>query len=326
MLTDDIGVVAIGRNEGDRLVRCLSSVRQQVRNIIYVDSGSTDGSISAAREIGASVVKLDTNQPFTAARARNEGLKALKASFSRVRFVQFIDGDCALADGWIETAYRFLERQADVAIVCGRRRELFPNRSIYNQLCDIEWNTPVGEAKSCGGDSFIRVDAFTTTGGFDAKLIAGEEPELCVRLRERRWKIWRIDAEMTSHDAAITKMRQFWTRSVRAGYAYAQVSFLHRENPYRIWSRETRRALLWGAFVPIVICAGIMLYPLAAAGFLIYPIQICRIAIVRGSKSAVSWQYAFLITVAKFAECQGVLKFYWHRLVAKQNIELIEYK
>ena len=37
----------------------------------------------------------------------------------------------------------------------------------------------------------MRVEAFEAVGGYRAQLIAGEEPELCVRLREIGWKIWR---------------------------------------------------------------------------------------------------------------------------------------
>ena len=69
---DDVGVVVIGRNEGQRLVECLISVRAATRNVVYVDSGSTDNSVAAAKKIGVSVVFLDLTKPFTAARARNE--------------------------------------------------------------------------------------------------------------------------------------------------------------------------------------------------------------------------------------------------------------
>jgi hypothetical protein len=40
----DIGIVVIGRNEGDRLTRCLQSLQMENLPVIYVDSGSTDGS------------------------------------------------------------------------------------------------------------------------------------------------------------------------------------------------------------------------------------------------------------------------------------------
>src|SRR5215475_7559873 len=71
------GVVAIGRNEGDRLVRCLRSLTKASK-IIYVDSGSSDNSVREARSLGADVVELDPTTPFTAARARNAGFERLR--------------------------------------------------------------------------------------------------------------------------------------------------------------------------------------------------------------------------------------------------------
>src|SRR5579863_2970644 len=160
MNINDVGVVVIGRNEGQRLVDCLTSIRAETSNIVYVDSGSTDGSIKVAEQIGATVLLLDLATPFTAARARNAGLSALRCAFPDARLVQFIDGDCELMSGWIEKATEFMELRRDVAIVCGRRRERYPSNSIYNKLCDLEWDTPVGEAAACGGDSLVRIDAF----------------------------------------------------------------------------------------------------------------------------------------------------------------------
>ncbi len=191
MTTDDIGVVVIGRNEGERLIDCLTSIPSNVKSVVYVDSGSTDGSTQTAERIGAFVVNLNAGRPFTAARARNEGFEALRKLRPDIRFIQFIDGDCQLDRGWLNTSAEFLRQQNDVAIVCGRRRERHPSTSLYNRLCDLEWDTPVGQTMSCGGDLLVQADAFEAVRGFRAQLIAGEEPELCLRLREAGWKIWR---------------------------------------------------------------------------------------------------------------------------------------
>src|SRR5262249_41651645 len=158
---------------------------------------------------GIVVVQLDAALPFTAARARNEGFAAAKQRWPSLRYIQFIDGDCELVPGWITTARAFIEQERNVAVVCGRRRELYPQRSTYNKLSDIEWNTPIGETLACGGDSLMRVDAFKQVAGLRPELIAGEEPDLCRRLRGVGWKVWRIDAEMTRHDAAMTEFRQW---------------------------------------------------------------------------------------------------------------------
>jgi glycosyltransferase involved in cell wall biosynthesis len=146
----NIGVVAIGRNEGERLRACLESARRDCAQVVYVDSGSGDGSVELAKGMGAVVVELDLSRPFTAARARNEGFDRLMAMDSTIECVQFVDGDCEIVAGWIAAAAQEMARNGRVGVVCGRRRERFAEKSIYNRLCDLEWNTPVGEAMACG--------------------------------------------------------------------------------------------------------------------------------------------------------------------------------
>ena len=320
-----LGVVVIGRNEGGRLRRCLLSVAScDVR--VYVDSGSTDGSVEAARASGAEVVELDLSRPFTAARARNAGFKHLRAVMPAATLVQFVDGDCEVVEGWLAAASAFLERRPDVAVVCGRRRERHPQTSLYNRLCDIEWNTPVGEAKACGGDAMMRADAFLQAGGFREALIAGEEPELCVRLRAGGWRVWRIDAEMTLHDAAMTRFSQWWRRSTRAGFAFAEGASLHGAPPERHWVRETRSARVWGMGIPLLVVVAWLAIGSAAAWLLaIYPAQVVRLAVKGGEPLSQRALRAAFLVLGKFPEAWGQLKF-WLLHAAGRRARLIEYK
>jgi GT2 family glycosyltransferase len=317
-----IATVIIGRNEGARLVACLASVRIGIGDVVYVDSGSTDGSVAAAEGAGAQVVVLDTDVPFTAARARNAGVAALTRPHD---FVQFIDGDCALDPDWLETARTFLHDHPKVAVVCGRRRERYPEHSVYNRLCDHEWDTPVGEARACGGDAMMRLDAFDAVGGFDPALIAGEEPELCVRLRAAGWQIWRLEAEMTLHDAAITRFGQFWKRARRGGYAFAQGAAMHGAPPERHGVAGTRRAVLWGLVLPVLIgLLALAFGPWALVLALVYPVQVVRLALRYGGDRG-AWERAFFLTVGKFAEGRGVVEYYRQRQSGRAA-QLIEYK
>src|SRR5579884_773679 len=247
----DIGVIAIGRNEGERLRRCLASVLGRRMAVAYVDSASTDGSAEFARRAGAELVELDTSKPFSAARARNAGFDRLVRIDPKVKYVQFLDGDCELADGFLDSARRELESRGDVAVVCGRRRERFPEKSIYNRLADLEWDTPVGEAKSCGGDALVRAGAFRSVNGFDPSVVAGEEPEFCQRLRAKGWKIVRIDAEMTLHDSAMLHFGQWWRRAVRSGYGAADVAT--RFGSGGLFKPQIRSARLWAIGWPIAV-------------------------------------------------------------------------
>ena len=321
-----IGVVVIGRNEGERLVASLESVRGQGCLVVYVDSGSTDGSVTLASALGAAVHALDMRQPFTAARARNEGVRQLRNRSASIEFVQFVDGDCEVVAGWLAAATAFLDRHPDVAAVCGRLRERHPEHSVYNLLCDLEWNTPVGEAKASGGIVMMRMTAWDQVHGFRDDLIAGEEPELGVRLRAKGWRIWRLDAEMAWHDAAITHLSQWWTRCVRAGFAYAEGVRLHGAPPERHWVREMRSALLWGLATPMLLLLGsVVLGPSALLGFAVYPLQVLRLGLRTESTSQARCARAFFLVAGKLPESVGVIKSWWERARGRQAT-LIEYK
>lgn len=324
-----VGLVVIGRNEGDRLRQCLHSVKGKVARAVYVDSGSTDGSIEVARSLGVDVVELDLSTPFTAARARNAGFTHLVSTDSQIEYVQFVDGDCEVVEGWLERATSELDANPNIAVVCGRRRERFPEQTIYNQLCDMEWDTPVGETQACGGDSMMRVKAFQQVGGFNPTLIAGEEPELCVRLRQKGWKIFRIDAEMTLHDAQMTRFGQWWKRAMRAGHAYAEGSWLHGAQPERHWVKETRSIWLWGLFIPLLALGTAWLtHGLSLLLLLGYPLQFVRMFGNLRRKNISSKNaafYALSCIVGKFAQVEGALGFLRTRLLGTKST-LIEYK
>ena len=310
-----VDAVVIGRNEGARLIACLDSLAGQVRQVVYVDSGSTDGSAQAAAARGARVVQLDMTQRFTAARARNAGLAVLEAP----EFVQFVDGDCAVQGAWVATAVQAMAEHPKAVVICGRRRERHPEASVYNRLCDREWDTPVGEATACGGDALMRFAAVQAVEGYDPGLIAGEEPDLCLRLRRAGGEVWRIGAEMTLHDAAMTRFGQWWQRSRRAGHAFAEGAQRYGAAPERHWVTETRRALIWGAAVPVAALLAGMLHPAGLLILLAWPLQVLRLSRRMG------WEVALFSVLGKLPEAQGALGYHLNRLRGRQR-GLIEYK
>ena len=324
-LSLELGVVAIGRNEGDRLKRCISSLPSDTP-IVYVDSGSTDGSPQWVRARGVSVVDLDMRFGFTAARARNLGLVELLKIAPDIKYVQFLDGDCELVGSWPRTAITFLESDATIGAVFGRRRERYPHRSIYNWLCDLEWTTPVGESKAFGGDVLLRLSAFQAVGGYRAELVAGEDPEFALRLRAAHWRLFRIDAEMTLHDAAITRFDQWWWRNVRSGYAFALGAELHGALPERHWVWESRRAWIWGVIIPIVCAAASALFvPVGLISWLIYPFQIFRQALRTKGSIRDRLVIAFFQLLSRFPESWGQIKYLFDRTLSRQA-RIIEYK
>jgi glycosyltransferase involved in cell wall biosynthesis len=320
----NVSAVVIGRNEGERLKRCLESLSNAV--VVYVDSGSTDGSTQWARENGAELIELDMSVPFTAARARNVGFRRLLKIAPNLHYVQFVDGDCELIDGWIQAAMTFLERHPDVGAVCGRRRERLPGRSIYNWLCDREWEGPTGEVRACGGDVMIRSNALEAVGGYRDDMIAGEEPELCVRLRAAGWRVWRLDTDMTLHDAAMTRFAQWWLRAIRGGYSYAQGAYLHGAPPERHFVWESNRAWIWGIWLPLgCLAAGLIFTPWGWAAWSIYPLQVLRQTIRNRGPMRQRATLALFQTLARFPEALGQIKFMRDRLFGRRA-RLIEYK
>jgi GT2 family glycosyltransferase len=294
--------------------------------IVYVDSGSTDGSVQWACEHGMDVVRLDISAPFTAARARNAGFRRLRQLAPNIVYVQFVDGDCELNPDWSERAVTYLDSHTDVGAVCGRRRERFPDRSIYNWLCDREWDGHAGEVRACGGDSMIRTNAFAAVGGYREEMISGEDPELCVRLRAANWRVWRLDAEMTLHDAGMTRFGQWWTRIVRSGYAFAHGAHLHGTSPERYWVWESRRAWIWGVWLPLAcLIAGVTFGPWGWATWFIFPLQLLR----QLSRNTGSLKHratvALFQLLARFPEAIGQIKFLCDRILRRRS-QLIEYK
>ncbi len=320
-----LGAVAIGRNEGERLRCCLASLRGAAA-VVYVDSGSTDGSVEWARGQGIEVVDLNRDLPFTAARARNAGFLRLGEIAPHVGYVQFVDGDCEVDPFWLGKAVGFLDSHPNVAAVAGRLKERFPQRSTYNWLCDREWDGPVGEVGELGGNMAVRASKFRSVGGFREDLIAGEEPELCVRFRLSGARVWRLSDTMAVHDASMTRFGQWWRRAVRSGYAYAHGALLHGASPERHYVWECQRAWLWGAAIP-VLCVALFLalWPWGWLALLVYPLQIARQTLRQSGPFRDRFKIALFQTLTRFAEAWGQLRFLCDRLLRRRAL-LIEYK
>lgn len=320
-----LGVVTIGRNEGERLKRCLRSA-SAAGTIVYVDSGSDDGSPQWAREQGTHVVELDMSIPFTAARARNAGFRRLREIAPDIAYVQFVDGDCEILDGWLQSAVSFLDARADIGAVCGRLRERHPERSIYNWLCEQEWDAPTGEVSACAGNVIMRADALSASGGYRDDVIAGEEGELCIRMRRLGWRIWRLGVDMALHDAGMLHFGQWWSRALRSGYGFAQGAFIHGASKDRYYLWETRRAWLWGVILPLAcLVIGLAFQPWGWLAWLIFPLQFLRQALRNQGSAARRLKLALFQVLSRFPESWGQMKFARDRLAGRRP-KIIEYK
>jgi hypothetical protein len=331
-----VGIIIIGRNEGERLRRCLMSIASAGYPMVYVDSASEDGSSVVARGLGAQVVDLDMSNGFSAARARNEGVDWLLKEFPDTEFIQFVDGDCEVASGWFCAALHALSIMPEVAIVAGRLNERFPQVSIYNRLADFEWNSSgFGAISAVGGIFLIRRNVFQDVGGFNASVTAGEEPELCQRVRNALWGIVRLDTEMAWHDLGMTQFRQWWRRQVRGGYGGLDVA---RRFGLETFRRNGLRARFWSTLPLLALLVGYGTSQIAGqhAGYSVallilalWPAQLIRIAVRtwrNGAPIHISLAHAYFTLISFWPQMWGQLVYFSDSVFAHKNPRLIEYK
>lgn len=332
---ENLGLVVIGRNEGERLVRCLASVRSAPKRV-YVDSGSTDGSVEHALSVGVSVVELEVPPNFTAARARNAGLTKLLTDNPGLEFVQTVDGDCEIHPDWVPAALAALRAEPALAAVYGRLRERYPERSVYNAICDDDWNVPIGEAPIVGGIALFRVSALRQVNFYDPAMIAGEEPDMAMRMRKSGWRLRRIDAEMGYHDVDITHFAQWWKRTRRTGHAYAELAFRHPDARNPNWRRTAHSIMFWGGIVPLALVGAVALalsasaywWLMAGLVLLAWPMHVGQIALRKlraGSNAKLAGASSALLMIGKISQLMGFAEYHLNRLAGRAS-RLIEHK
>ena len=312
-----VSVVVIGLNEGERLKRCLESVRQAHWDpldyaLLYIDSGSTDQSVPYATQAGAQVCVLEDPAP-SAAKARNLGL-----SLARGEFIMFLDGDSTLDPDFIGHA-RLAMQDPKLCAVTGHLRESNPHQSIYTKLIDLDWMLPVGSILFFGGNAFVRRQALLAVGGFDPSLQSGEEPELCARLRAQGWLILHLDVPMARHDLAMTSFRAYWQRAFRSGYGMADVAHRMRQRGDSLWQYESRRDLTHGLLflaLPAIFLLSYVISPwlcllLLGLGGLALARTVKRCAWKAPDNPTLRWQYALHCFLCKIPSVLGQLA--WHR-------------
>lgn len=322
MKNKEVGVVIIGRNEGERLILCLESVLNAGVPCVYVDSQSKDNSVNEAKQLGVTTVVLDASSPINASRARNTGFQELIERNPELEFVHFIDADCELNGNWLGHAVNELKLSKEVAIVCGRLHEKYKLRNIYTRLCDIDWYIEPGNILACGGIFTVKRDVFSKMNGFDETLIAGADPELCQRVCEANYKIVCLPSDMGTHDSNMEHFSEYWKRSVKTGYAY--ISRMTLGGSYK----PVLSACIWGAIMPFIVFFLIFLNVNFAWLLLIYPIQCVRIFLkFKNQPFPVYSKYLYSVfcIIGKFSEVIGVLKFKYNSIMSFKQ-EIIEYK
>lgn len=318
--TAPVGVVVIGRNEGDRVLKALESVPRHVEAVVYVDSDSTDGSRAIVEAAGYATVHLTPPPALCAARGRNAGFEHVSSSAGTITFVQFVDGDCVLRAGWIESAVTYFAKNANVGVVAGELSELGANRSIFRRILDLEWRGQLGAVPSTGGIFMARRAVLESVGGFDPSLRLGEEAELCGRVRDAGWQIHRISAPMAIHDSGFRGFADWWKRGVRSGEAIMIASASDQPAIRSGGRRRILSTLAWGAFLPLVMLSSALLgifvhwnaYLVLAVLAFGATLQVARISASARRKYGWPHRHALLYAVhvlfAKVPESLGVFR------------------
>lgn len=321
---NSVAAIAIGRNEGQRLQRCLMSLRPHVSRLVYVDSGSTDDSVAFARSIGAQVVELDPAIPFSAARGRNEGFNALSNDLPQ--YVQFVDGDCEVDPSWIPAGMAALAADQGLGVVTGWRTERYPEANAYHAMAEIEWHQPAGEIVACGGDMMLRSEVFAKVGGFDPAIVAAEDEDFVIRVRQAGYRALRLPLTMTLHDIAISKFREWWRRNIRSGQGFAEVGDLRPPH----FKAERIRAIIFGFVLPVILIIGLgtatwwlWIPPLIA--YSLSTFKVWRWLLDIGTPPSLAPSVAGLFTLAKLPHFIGLVRFYL-RGGRKARAQIIEYK
>lgn len=248
----DIDCVVIGVNCEKTLGRCIESIRAsdyaaEKVHLFYVDGGSDDKSVDIARTAGVEVLSLGDAHP-TPGRGRNAGWKKGSSPL-----IQFVDSDTVMERDWLTKGVEAINDQ-DVGAVQGYRVEMEPEKSVFNWLVSLEWNGPAGNADAFGGDVLIRRQILEETGGYDEILVAGEDPELSQRVRDKGWRILQLDTIMTHHDIAMFHISQYWRRAFRSGYGFAAIIDRGAGRKRRFWFTEFRRIVVRGGGFLLFLC------------------------------------------------------------------------
>jgi hypothetical protein len=176
----------------------------------------------------------------------------------------------------------------------------------------------------------MRVAAFAAVRGFRCDLMAGEEPELCLRLRAEGWRVWFLQETLTLHDAAMLRFGQWWKRAMRSGYGSMQRAYLCGV-PFELEGvRDLVGTWVWALALPVVaVSVGLTWSAWAFLLALLYPLQVVRLAL-RGEQRGEDalrrnvW-YAVFLVLGKFPKIVGHARFLLGYYLRRRP-RLIEYK
>lgn len=252
----EVTIVVIGLNEADNLAKTFRAIQQvkyppNLIEVIYVDSGSTDDSLSIARDY-CDKCFVENVHP-SAGRNRNRGLTEAKHDI-----VHFIDGDMAVDSNYLIKAVSIL-KDKDVQAVVGQLEE--QSKGIWNRLAtlvsnDLKRDEGYTDFTSTGA-TYVRT-ALLSIDGYDERILRGQEIELGVRFKQAGYKIWSTLQVMGQHNYGNSSLYHYLLRFRANAKSLVQVAVLQGENSY---FKKARKRLYKSLirFVVLIVVGGCLL-------------------------------------------------------------------
>lgn len=195
-----IDIIVIGLNEGLNLKRCFSSINKAIENtpkkfdvnfeLIYVDSGSQDGSVEIAKCYADKVILL-TSEPSAAA-ARMAGLHNGKGEYCL-----FLDGDMELDSNWFIISIPIITKLNDnIAGIIGIRDDISSDNKIRRNVYGVK-KTRI--APHFGGAVMLKRTDIERAGGYNPLLKSFEEPDFYARLLSIGKKVLELNEKFILH-------------------------------------------------------------------------------------------------------------------------------
>src|SRR3972149_2973888 len=210
-------IVIRAYNEEKYIGRLLEGIRQQTLKdveIILVDSGSTDSTISIAESFAARIVRIPSDE-FTFGRSLNFGVRAATGDFVVIASAHVYP----VYPDWLESLLRLFEDEK-VALTYGKQRgpasAKFSEQQVFHQ-----WYPDVSQPR--------QPTAFCNNAN--------------AAIRKSLWERNRYDESLTGlEDLAWAK----WAKEQGGEIAYAaeaEIIHVHNETPHVVFNRYRREAM-----------------------------------------------------------------------------------
>lgn len=249
-----VSVIVPTKNSVDTIETCLKSISNQTYcdiEIIVIDNYSNDGTADISRKYGAKVFLKDSER----SEARNYGAKNAKGNY-----LVFIDSDMELTPKVIEDSLHEISKDSLGAVIIP---EISVGEGFWTQCKVLERSCYIGD-DTIEAARFFGKSVFLEIGGYDEKLICGEDWDLSQKVKNAKYKISRINSLIKHHEGRLSLIK-----TMKKKYYYAKtLSYYIKKNPemakkqmvlirpayFRHWKRLIRDPIHTAGFIFMKSC------------------------------------------------------------------------